>query len=283
MFQTPLFITIFLTGLATGSFLNSIIYRLHTGKSFLTGRSYCPKCKHILGWQDLIPLLSFLILKGKCRYCQEKISYQYPIVEFFTGASFVFSAYFILSNPEIFPCKLLHCYIATLFYWFFISALIIIFVYDLKHFIIPDKIIYPAIGMAFLCRLFEVLEFGNWDLFGIWGFGFGIWKSMEYSLSAAIGAAAFFLMIVLISRGKWMGWGDPKLAFFMGLLLGFPNILIALFLAFFIGAIIGIGLIISGKKTLKSEVPFGPFLVIGTFIALFWGHSLINWYLHLFW
>lgn len=276
----PLFYSIiFIFGLATGSFLNSIIYRLQTGESFLFKRSYCPNCKKTLSWQDLIPLLSFLFLRGKCRYCREKISWQYPLVELTTGLLFAFSAYFIFSNPEIFPCKLMNCYIVTLFYWFFISVLIIIFVYDLKHYIIPDKIIYPAIGAAFLYRLFEVLEFGNWDLFRNWELEIRNWQPMLIPLLSALLASAFFLIIILISQGRWMGWGDPKLAFFMGLLLGFPNILIALFLAFLIGAIIGIGLIIFRNKTLKSEVPFGPFLVTGTFIALFWGKEIINWYL----
>ena len=96
-----------------------------------------------------------------------------------------------------------------------------------------------------------------------------------------MGAAGFFFLIWLISRGRWMGFGDVKLGFFMGLFLSWPNILVALFSAFFIGAIIGIGLIIAGKKTLKSQVPFGPFLVTGTFIALFWGQNLINWYINL--
>jgi len=105
---------------------------------------------------------------------------------------------------------------------------------------------------------------------------------MSDILMSAFGAAAFFLAIVLVSRGKWMGVGDIKLAFFMGLLLGWPNILTALFLAFFIGAIMGLGLILSGKKTLKSEVPFGPFLVAGTFLALFFSEKLIDLYLTLF-
>jgi leader peptidase (prepilin peptidase)/N-methyltransferase len=101
-------------------------------------------------------------------------------------------------------------------------------------------------------------------------------------LISALLASSFFLTIVLVSKGKWMGLGDVKLAFFMGLFLGWPNILVALFLAFFFGAIIGIGLIAFSKKTLKSEVPFGPFLIIGTFVVLFFGENLINWYLNLF-
>jgi prepilin signal peptidase PulO-like enzyme (type II secretory pathway) len=146
--------------------------------------------------------------------------------------------------------------------------LIIIFVYDLKHYIIPDKVIYPAIIIALIFNL-QFLISNQFSIF-------------NYSILSAILASAFFLAIVLVSRGKWMGVGDIKLAFFIGLFLGWPNILVALFLAFFIGAIIGVGLIASQRKTLKSEVPFGPFLVAGTFIALFWGQSIINWYLNFF-
>jgi len=152
--------------------------------------------------------------------------------------------------------------------------LIIIFVYDLKHYIIPDKVIYPAIGIAFL---YQIISNGRW----VGGVQFLI-TNFYFPILSALGAATFFLAIVLISQGKWMGLGDVKLAAFMGLFLSWPNILVALFLAFSIGAIIGLGLIISGKRTLKSEVPFGPFLVTGTFIALFSGEKIINFYLNLY-
>jgi prepilin signal peptidase PulO-like enzyme (type II secretory pathway) len=257
------YLIIFIFGLITGSFLNSIIYRLQTGESFLFKRSYCPNCKHQLSWQDLIPLFSFLALRGKCRYCQKSISLQYPLVELATGILFVLVLNYEsgIMNYGLFNLENI---LASLFMILASCFLIIIFVYDLKHYIIPDKIIYPAIAIALLYNLLYSYFIIN-------------------TIYAAFGAAAFFLVIVLISRGKWMGVGDIKLAFFMGLFLGWPNILAALFLAFFIGAIIGVGLIASRRKTLKSAVPFGPFLVVGTFIALFWGQSIINWYLNLFW
>jgi prepilin signal peptidase PulO-like enzyme (type II secretory pathway) len=249
-----------------GSFLNCIIYRLEKNESFLKGRSYCPHCKHILSWQDLIPILSFLILKGKCRYCHQKISLQYPLVELSTAILFV-----LIFNTAAFNLRTIYSLIICCF-------LIVIFVYDLKHYLIPDKVIYPAIGIAFLYQFFRSLEFENWNLFGIWNLEFGILKPL---LSAFL-ASTFFLAIVLLSKGKWMGGGDIKVAFFMGLFLGFPKILVALFFAYLIGAIIGIGLILAKKKTLKSEVPFGPFLIVGTFISLFWGNILIDWYWSLF-
>jgi len=241
-------ILIFIFGLVVGSFLNSIIYRLRSGESFLFKRSFCPHCQHQLSWQDLIPIFSFLILRGKCRYCSQKISLQYPLVELATGLLFV--SFFIFHFS---------------FFIFIIACfLIIIFVYDLKYYLIPDKIIYPAIAVTFLYQLFRISDF----------------KLLVNPLLSALPASLFFLTIVLVSRGKWMGVGDIKLAFFIGLFLGWPNILVALFLAFFIGAIIGVGLIVTGKKTLKSEVPFGPFLVAGTFMAMFWGQNIINWYLN---
>ena len=241
---------IFIFGLAVGSFLNCVIYRLALPR----GRSFCPHCKHILSWQDLIPVLSFLILRGKCRYCQKKISWQYPLVELATGLLFVLIFWHLGFGFDL-----------AFGFWILISCfLIIIFVYDLKHFIIPDKIIYPAIGVVFI---YNVLRDPT---------------SLMRSGLAAILAAGFFLSIVLVSRGRWMGLGDVKLAFLMGLFLSFPNILIALFFAFLIGAIIGVGLILAKRKTLRSEVPFGPFLVTGTFFALFWGERIAQWYLDLF-
>ena len=294
MFQTLLFIIIFLTGLVIGSFLNCIIYRLaaserrvlpreterETGGSFLKTRSFCPVCKHQLGLLDLIPVFSFLILRGKCRYCLQKISWQYPIVEILTGLIFLLNFNFFTpldnftSNGASFSIfnqfSISNFQFLNIFYYLIISCfLIVIFVYDLKHYIIPDKIIYPAIGITFLYQLFRIWDFGHWDLFRVSDLGFGILPSL------------FFLVIILFSQGQWMGFGDFKLAILMGLILGFPNILLALFLAFFTGAIIGVGLVISGKKTLKSEVPFGPFLVAGTFIALFWGRVIVEWYMQL--
>jgi len=259
---------IFLFGLITGSFLNCIIYRLKTGESFLKGRSFCPHCKHVLNFQDLIPVLSFLLLKGKCRYCSQKISWQYPLVELATGMLFVFLVQnqLTINNNQLTILNLLN-----LSYLLITSCfLIVIFVFDLKHYLIPDKVIYPAI-----------LVFGIWYL--VSGIFFHSYTKYEIlnTIFSAFGAAFFFLSIVLISRGQWMGAGDIKLAFLMGLFLGWPEILVALFLTFSIGAIIGIILIVLGKKTLKSEIPFGPFLVLGTFLSFFFSQKIIGFYLGL--
>jgi len=248
---------IFVFGTISGSFLNCVIYRLEKGENFLKGRSYCPHCKHILDWRDLIPIFSFFILKGRCRYCQKKISWQYPLVELATGIIF-------LSIFNFLP----HQKFGGGFNLIIACFLILIFVYDLKHYIIPDKIIYPAIIFALIFN-FQFLISNQFSIF-------------NNTILSAFGAAAFFLFMVLISHEKWMGIGDVKLAFLMGLFLGFPNILVTLFLAFLIGAVAGLILIASGKKTLKSEIPFAPFLVTSTFLALFFGQKILDWYLNLF-
>jgi len=272
---------IFLFGLNVGSFLNCVIYRLEINQSFLSGRSYCPDCKHKLSWYDLIPVFSFLILKGKCRYCKKQISWQYPLVELATGILFVlifnfqlapyqtggFGAGFPIFNQfSIFSLQ----YLLATSYWLLITCfLIIIFIYDLKHYIIPDKVIFPAILASCVWYFVSSIFFHLYT-------GYEILNTV-YS---AFGAAGFFLFIVLVSRGKWMGIGDIKLAFLMGFFLGFPKILFALFSAFLFGAIMGIGLIILKRKSLKSEIPFGPFLITGTILALFFGEKIMNWYLN---
>ena len=284
-------IFIFIFGLCIGSFLNVVIYRLEVKKS-LKGRSFCPHCKHVLSWLDLVPLFSFLFLRGKCRYCKKSISWQYPAVEISTAIIFLLIAVSVIPgltrNPESVQALWIPAfagmtiYLAFLFY--IASALIVIFVYDLKHYLIPDKILFPAIGIAFAYRLFENLVIKNLFLNSNFKFQISNFAPLGGYLLGAIIASGFFFFIWFVSRGNWMGFGDVKLSILMGLLLGFPNILAALFLAFLLGAIVGVVLIIFGKKSagwrIKSQIPFGPFLITGTFIALFWGSQIINWYLN---
>lgn len=251
-------IFVFIFGLCIGSFLNVVIYRTETDKSFLKGRSFCPNCNHTLNWQDLFPLFSFLFLGGKCRYCKAKISWQYPAVELITGIIF------LLISLQTTNYKLLTI-INLLFLLYITSVLIVIFVYDLKHYLIPDNVLLPAIIISIIYRIFEV------------GFSMGL---INY-FYAVLAGTGFFFMLWLLSGGRWMGFGDVKLAILLGLLLGMPNILVGLFLAFFSGAIIGVGLLSFKKKNIKSEVPFGPFLIFGTFMALFYGQKIVNWYFNL--
>ena len=279
---------IFLFGLAVGSFLNAFIYRLEVqqklrpvphdrekvGVTVMRGRSFCPSCSHTLAWQDLIPLLSFALLKGRCRYCKEKISFQYPLIELATGLLFVAVLWFVLPELSlVIPTltKLSFPQAAQLAYlWTIASLLTVIFVYDLKHFVIPDKVLYPAI-----------LVVGMWYLVSSVLFDAYTYYQLLITFYSALGAAGFFLAIYLLSKGRAMGFGDVKLAFFMGLFLSWPNILVAMSLAFGIGAIVGLTLIFLKRKTMRSEVPFGPFLILGTLVALFWGEQLVYFYISL--
>ena len=247
---------IFIFGLIIGSFLNVVICRLKTKESIFFTRSKCPKCGVVLKWYDLIPVLSFLIQKGKCSYCRGKISLQYPIVEIITGLLFlqIFNFKFLILNEF-----LILNYLNLFYYFLIISFLLIIFAYDLRHYIIPDKIVFPAIIIGLIYRLNSISEIGN------------------YILSAFI-PAVFFLSLIIISKGKWMGLGDVKLAFLMGLILGWPGILIALLIAFFSGAIIGICLILFGEKGFKSQIPFGPFLSGATILVMLFGSKLFHWF-----
>ncbi|TSC95044.1 MAG: leader peptidase (prepilin peptidase) / N-methyltransferase [Parcubacteria group bacterium Licking1014_1] len=293
------YIFIFLFGLCIGSFLNCVIYRTELQEnmpkgspqrkvlSSLRGRSFCPKCKEQLRWQDLIPIFSFLFLRGKCRYCHKKVSIQYPLIELITGLLFLlifdhsterFALVLGQNTQGLEHFGFLALSLGFLFY--IVSSFIIIFVYDLKHYIIPDKVLFPAIIITFLYRLFENLKINS--LIGNWKLKIENFATISNFLLAALIAAGFFFAIFLISNGKWIGFGDVKLAILMGFFLGLPNVLAALFLAFFFGAIISIMLMVFGKKGLKSEIPFGPFLIAGTFIATLWGKEIIQWYFNLF-
>ena len=205
---------------------------------------------------DNIPILSFIFLRGKCRHCKTGISLQYPIVEFITGLLFVI-IFFV--NHQL-PVTNYQLSISLFRDLFITSVLIIIFVQDLKWYIVLDKIILPATLVAFLINLFLGLSF----------------RSL---LLAMFIAGGFFLLQFVISKGKWIGGGDIRLGLFMGASLGFPEILIALFLAYILGSFIGIFLIIIGKKKMSSKLPFGTFLAPATLITLFCGDKILEWYL----
>lgn len=265
---------IFIFGLFIGSFLNVLGDRIPKGKSPIKGRSHCDNCKKTLKWYDLIPLLSFIMLKGKCRYCKTSLSFYYPIVEFTTGTIFVVVTLFVLSSFEfsIFNFQFLinsqllnfQLLMSLIYYLFIVSSLIVIFFADLKYGIIPDKIIFPSIIVSLI-----YLFFIHNSLFLI-------------HLWSALGAFLFFLLLFLVTQGRGMGFGDAKFAFLMGLVLGFPNIIIALYVAFLTGAIIGCILIVWRKKRIFGTIiPFGPFLAAGTLISIFLGNFLFQSFLRL--
>ncbi|MDO8668684.1 MAG: prepilin peptidase [Candidatus Buchananbacteria bacterium] len=259
-----LYLLIFIFGAVIGSFLNVVIIRIHEGGNIVKSRSSCPHCHHVLEPIDLIPIFIFIIQAGKCRYCHKKISWQYPLVELTTGLLFVLATYNIigpLSFDNLFYNS--SVFLIWLRNLIFISFLVVIFVYDLRWYLILDRITFSAMAVALILNLIIGFSFFNLFTGAIIGFG-------------------FFALQFFISKGSWIGGGDLRLGALMGLMLGAKAVIVALFFSYIIGAVISILFVIGGKKKLKSQIPFGTFLAIGTIIALFWGQGIINWYLSWF-
>ncbi len=259
-------------GLLIGSFINCVVYRLHQGISFLGGRSFCPRCKQLIVWHDNIPLVSYLLLRGRCRACHKKISSTYPLVELAGGILFLLVALHIypaLSGPS--ANLALSTILVIIRDWLFAGILLTIFLYDLKYYLISDLVVLPAFALALLSNLI-IAALENSSL------SFLISSFLNFFLSALF-AGGFFLLLFVISKGKWIGGGDLRLGLLLGALLGWPGVLVALFLAYISGALIGLLLIIAKKKTMASAVPFGTFLSASAFIALLWGPFLVAQYL----
>jgi leader peptidase (prepilin peptidase)/N-methyltransferase len=244
----------FIIGTAVGSFLNVWSRRLLKGQP-PTGRSHCESCDHVLAAVDLIPLVSFLLLRGRCRYCHKPLSRQYPLVEFATGL--VFAAISLVTNYELLTTVPL--LIAS-------SALIVIFITDFKKQVIFDQTTWVAFSGALLYRL----------LFRLPNSDFGL---LAADLLGSFAAFLFFVFIRLATKKRGLGEGDPPLGFVAALLVGFPSVLVELFLAFVIGGLTGVALVLSGKRELKDRIAFGPFLVTATFLTIFFGNRLLDWYL----
>lgn len=247
-------IIFFLFGLIIGSFLNVVVYRLNAVESLL-GRSHCPHCKKKIKWFDNIPLLSFIVLSAKCRDCGEKISWQYPAVEFLTGAIFAFIGNYFF-NPIDSASWVIAAYYLAVF-----SLLMVIFVYDLKYMEIPMLFLWAGVALSFI--FFIYLDWHNFSLASsILDLGI---------ISGIIGgvvAFLFFFSLAAYSKETWMGYGDAYLGLLAGLIVGWPNIIPTLMISFTMGAVISVGLIIFRKKTMKSQVPFAPFLITGTFLIV---------------
>jgi len=242
---------LFIFGSIIGSFLNVVVYRLKHQQSFIKGRSYCPHCRHTLGFWDLIPIFSFIFLRGRCHYCRQKISWQYPLVELSAA---------LLSVLAYLRFDLTSSFFLTTIVGFF---LIVIFVYDLRYYLILDEVIIPAV---FLVIILDLVFFRSQFTDFIWG---------------GIIGGGFFLVQYLISNGKWIGGGDIRLGLLMGLALGVSHVLAALFIAYVLGAIFAIVLLSLKKKKMKSQIPFGTFLSLATITVLLYGDQIINFYKNL--
>lgn len=244
----------FLLGSAVGSFLNVVIYRLPRRESIVFPPSHCPSCGHNLSSKDLIPILSYVLLKGRCRYCGSKISPRYLLVELISSSYFALIFYFF--DFSFITFKLL----------IFFSLLLPVFFIDLEHMIIPDVISIPGTIAGLTLSLF------NGDL--------------KQSVLGSVFYGGILLLIYLsaliILKEEGMGQGDIKLGFMLGSFLGFKLSILSLFLSYFIGGLFSIALMGIKRRDLKSAIPFGPFLILGSFTSLFLGDTILRFYFSLF-
>jgi leader peptidase (prepilin peptidase) / N-methyltransferase len=247
-------IIFFIFGLIIGSFLNVVVYRLNAVESLLE-RSHCPHCRKKVRWFDNVPLLSFVLLSARCRDCGEKISWQYPLTELTTGIVFaLIGNYFFYSYDS-------SSWLLTAYYLAIFSLLLVIFMYDLKYMEIPMVILW--IGIALSAVYFLSVD----------GQNFHVAASILdlKTISGLIGglvAFLFFFSLASYSKETWMGYGDAYIGFLSGFIVGWPNILWTLMLSFTIGALVSVALILLRKKTMKSQVPFAPFLISGVFLVI---------------
>jgi len=250
-----IYVFVFLIGLAFGSFASVIVHRLHTREGgIFRGRSKCPHCANQLGALDLIPVVSYVVNKFKCRFCKKPISSRYPLLELSMGGLFLLTTYLIGTTN-----------IPQLIFYLFISFIFVLLTfYDLLFKEIPDEVSLPA---------FTVIMF------------YMVFTNAFSSASLIIGViipVLFFGILHFGSKGKWLGGGDIRIGAIMGALLGHPMILIGLFFGYLSGSIFSLTGLIIGKFNRRTQIPFAPFLLLGTYFAIFLGQQTINWYIGLF-
>ena len=245
-------------GLAVGSFLNVCIDRLPSGGSILHPPSHCPACQRRLAASDLVPLFSYLWLRGRCRYCRASIPRRLPAVELATAVTFALLYWHSRLTPELGMLA------------FYAGIFIIVFVVDLEHGLILNRVLYVGAAAALLFALFLPQPYLiRWVAGG--------------AANAAIGGAigfVVFLVIALVARGG-MGWGDVKLAALVGLATGFPLVFVAVIVAALLGGVVAVVLLVTKKRGRKQAIPFGPFLSTAALLTLLWGSSILHWYLGL--
>ncbi len=268
-------------GLCLGSFVNALVWRLHEQDhsadkkklsqkyldqlSITKGRSMCPHCRHELAAKDLVPVFSWLVLRGKCRNCAKPISVQYPLIEIATALLFVASYIW-------WPVSLDGINIAIFGFWLvLLTGLMALLVYDLHWMLLPNRIVYPLGAVAAVQAILSV-----------------IWSDEPLSVllnligSVIVGGGLFYLLYQL-SGGKWIGGGDVKLGWLLGLIVGTPaRSLLCIFIAAILGSLVSLPMLAGGKLKRNSTIPFGPFLIAGAIIVELLGGSILHWYKSLY-
>lgn len=243
-------------GLVVGSFLNVVVHRVPRKESVVRPRSRCPGCGTQLAARDNVPVISWLVLRGRCRTCGRSISARYPLIELATGALFVAAAVRLGADPAL-PAFLV-----------VLAALVAISAVDLERSIIPNRIVYPALFVAGPLLLVAAVVTGDWR------------SLREAALGGALAWGLLHLVWLVSPRG--MGYGDVRLAGLVGMVLGWlslGHVLVGLFLGFLTASVTGVGLIVTKRRTRKDKLPFGPFLALGALLAVLFGRPIIDWYL----
>lgn len=251
-------------GLALGSFVNAFVYRFHEGKNWVSDRSECVNCHHKLNFFDLIPVLSYLFLRGQCHYCHKKISTQYPLVEIVTAVLFVLSYIY-------WPSKIHGTELVIFVDWLIILVgLITLAIYDIKWMILPNKIILFYSFFVLVYVIINILFVQGIYLATILGY-----------IYAIIVSSGLFYLLFTVSKGKWIGGGDVKLGLMLGLIAGtFEKAILLIFLSSLIGSVLSIILVGLGKLNIKKTIPYGPFLISAIYIIVLWGEKIVHWYNH---
>ena len=273
MAPVPIYIFAFLFGAIVGSFLNVCIFRIPRGTSLISPSSRCPQCKTAIKAYDNIPILSYFLLGGRCRYCSASISARYPLVETMMA---LFSVFLILKfglSPSFF------------IYFILISSLVVVSFIDLDNRIIPDKISLPGIILGFLASFIKPVE-GHYNFLVLYVFktvkGTLNMATLDSLLGILIGGGLLYAVAVLfywVTKKEGMGGGDIKLLAMIGAYLGWSSTLFTILVSSLIGSMVGIALMVAKGADSKYAIPFGPFLSIGAVIYLFFGREMIRWYL----
>jgi leader peptidase (prepilin peptidase) / N-methyltransferase len=248
--QYYLYAVALVLGLAVGSFLNVVIYRLPRHESLVRPGSHCPSCGAPIRFYDNVPIISWLLLRGRCRDCRSSISARYPLVEAITGVSFVLAFWRFGQDWRL------------LVAWAFIAAMVAVAFIDYDHMIIPNKIVLPGAVMGLVASM--ALDPQRWWVY----------------IAGSLGAGTFMFALALIWPGG-MGPGDIKMALFMGAVLG-AYVMVALFAAFLLGSLVGVFMLVVQKRSRKEKIPFGPYLAMGAILAALVGETLLNSYLRVY-
>ncbi len=266
---------IILLGLCFGSFVNALVWRIYEQNlskkkrtasdkelSIRTGRSMCVNCSHTLGIRDLVPVLSWLSLRGSCRYCKKPISWQYPAVELATALLFALSYAFWPRDITGWELLVFGAWLTCL------TGFMALIIYDIRWMLLPNRIIFPLYGVASVYVIARMLEASSFT------------PLLGAMIGALIGGGIFYLLFEF-SKGRWIGGGDVKLGFLLGALAGGPaNAFIMLFIASTLGTLAIAPLLMTKRATQQTRIPFGPFLIAGCFIVVLLGKAMSDWYIH---